>query len=659
MAVTRWGIIGPGAIAHNFADGLAECAAGELVAVAGRGAERREAFAARYGVGRVYDSHADLIADPEVDAVYIATAHTTHAQIAIDALRGGKPVLCEKPAGLNAAEVTAVTEVAAQEGLFFAEGYMYRCHPQIARVLDIIAGGEIGEVVHLRASFGFFAERDPASRLYDRALAGGGILDVGGYPVSLAILLAGAAPVQVAGSGVVGPTGVDEAAYGVLRFASGIAAEVACAVHREMENTAVIEGTKGRITLPEPWAPGRDAGPSSVVIHVQVGDTLRSEEHHYPEHLFTFEAQMASAAIAEGLTEAPAPAVDHAQSVAINQTLDRWRAAVGYTTIAADVGAGRMLSGVIPVGAPSVPKVQLPGVVPELSQLLMGCDNLFEYDHAAVMWDAWVEAGGSTFDTAHIYCDGLSEVLLGQWVADRGVQDQVQIVTKGGHSPYCTPRALGIELAISLERLGMDHVPLFIMHRDNEAVPVGEFAQALHALREAGHIGAYGGSNWSAARYAEFNAYAAAHGMAPMSLLNNNLSLAVMERAIWGGCISSNNAEALAALREGDLAHLSWSSQARGYFLPAALRDRLPADIGPEVCFGSRDNAERRRRAEQFAATHGVTANNIALAWVLQQSFPSLAVIGPRSVGEITSTLPALGVVLTDQERDWLNLEDS
>jgi aryl-alcohol dehydrogenase-like predicted oxidoreductase len=139
-------------------------------------------------------------------------------------------------------------------------------------------------------------------------------------------------------------------------------------------------------------------------------------------------------------------------------------------------------------------------------------------------------------------------------------------------------------------------------------------------------------------------------------ILNNNLSLAVMERPVWPGCIGSHDSETLAFLREQGVVHLSWSSQARGYFLPEGLRDRLPPDTRPEACFGSPANEERRRRAEHLAKRKSVSANNVALAWVLAQPFPSLALVGPRSPGEIASALPALGVRLTPEEVAWLDL---
>lgn len=267
------------------------------------------------------------------------------------ALRAGKPVLVEKPAGLTAAQVAAVADVAARAGLLFAEAYMYRCHPQIARLLEILKSGEIGTPRHIRAQFGFNAGFNPASRLYDRALGGGGIMDVGGYPVSLARLVAGAAvgrafadPVTVKGSGIVGQSGVDEVAYGLLGFAGGFTAEVACAIARTMDNRAVIEGDKGRIELVDPWVPGRNAGPSDATISVTVGGETRVEVLRSPQHLFAFEAELFSRTIAEGATEAPFPALSPADSLGNAVVLDRWRAELGYVNIAEDPKANRALT---------------------------------------------------------------------------------------------------------------------------------------------------------------------------------------------------------------------------------------------------------------------------------------------------------------------------
>lgn len=662
----RWGIIGPGAIAHNYADGLAQSRSGRLVAIASRDADRRATFGDRYAIaaGKRHASPLDLLADPEVDAVYISTPHPWHAELSIAALRAGKHVLCEKPAGMNAAEVVAVTEVAAQQGRFFMEAYMYRMHPQIARVLEIIASGEIGIPVHIRTQFGFNAPYRKGSRLYEMELGGGGILDVGGYPVSLARLIAGAVegkpfanPVSLKGTGVLAETGVDQVAHGLMTFASGFVAEIAVAVARNLDNSATITGTKGAIRIDDPWVPGRNAGPSTTQIHVTVGKDTRSETLGDERMLFAFEAEAVSAAIAAGQLQGPFPAPAHADSIGNNEALDKWRAELGYQTLAERRATNRVLPGVLPPDSPKIPQVTLPGMARPISQLIIGCDNRNSLAEGAVVWDAWMEAGGNAFDTGFVYGGGLHEKVLGDWIAARGVAREVTVVVKGAHTPYCTPRAIRSQLDISLDRLGLDHAPIYIMHRDNLDVPVGEFVDALNVLRAEARIGIFGGSNWTPKRMAEANVYAAKHGLEPFRILNNNLSLAVMEKPVWAGCVTSNAPAMLGFLRQGSVAHLSWSSQARGYFLPEELRNRLPADTAPETCFGSERNAERRRRAEDLAARKGVSANTVALAWVLNQSFQSLALVGPRSPGEIASSLPGAALTLTADEVAWLNLE--
>lgn len=657
MTLVTWGIVGPGAIARNFADALAAVPEARLGAVAGRDAGRREAFAARHGAAPV--TVEALLADPAIDAVYIATPNPAHAELSIAALRAGKAVLCEKPAGLTAAEVEAVTEVARQEGRLWAEAFMYRCHPQIARILRLIAEGAIGDVIHVRAAFGWGSRFDPASRVHDVAQGGGGILDVGTYPVSLARLIAEAAvgasfadPVTVVGTGTLyAPDGVDAEALGLLRFASGMTAEVACSLRRTLDNTATVTGTAGSIVLEDPWTPGRDAGPSDATIRLRRNGEEIVEVLRHPEQLFVWEARMATAAVAGGLTEAPHPAAGHADSVGNARTLDRWRAALGYKV--ASERAPRVLPGVLPRGLPSIPAVEVAGI--PMSRLVMGCDNRGTLAEGAVVWDAYWEAGGRAFDTAHIYGGGLHERVLGEWLAQRGVAAEAAVIVKGAHSPYCLPGAIGPELDVSLARLRLDRAPLYVMHRDNPDVPVEEFVDVLDALKKAGRIGAWGGSNWTPDRMRAAQAHAARTGREPPRIVSNNLSLAAMERPVWDGCLSSRDPATLAWLSGSGLAHLAWSSQARGYFLPAALRDRLPADTSPETCFGSPANAERGRRAEDLAERRGTTANAVALAWVISQPFPSLALIGPRSAGELASTLPALTVDLSDEERAWLD----
>ena len=659
----RWGIIGPGSIAHNFAQGITESPHATLQAVASRDAEKAATFGARFGAAQTYGSYADLIADEAVEAVYIATPHPFHAQLALDALRGGKHVVVEKPAGLIAGEVVALTDAARQEGRFFMEAMMYRCHPQIARLAELIQSGAIGDVLEIDTTFGFGASFNPTSRLFDPALAGGSILDVGLYPVSLARLVAGAVtgavaePTAISGTGHLAESGVDDEAHLLLTFASGIIARIATAVRRGMPNDAVITGTEGAVRVVDPWTPGRNEGPSTTTIEITDADGTRTEILGDDRILFAFEVDTASRAIRDGATEAAFPAPTHADSIGNARVLDTWRHQVGYALPGETPKGLRYLTGTMPKGLPDIPRTRIDGHDTPVSTLIMGCDNRDTLAEGALVWDAWWDAGGNAFDTGFVYGGGLHEALLGQWMKARGIASEAQVVVKGAHSPYCLPQAIEVQLDISLDRLGLDRAPIYILHRDNLDIPVGEFVDVLDDLRRRGKIGAFGGSNWSPERLTEANAYASANGRAPMTILNNNLSLAVMEKPVWTGCVTSNSSETLTFLRDTGTAHLSWSSQARGYFLRAGEGTELSDDTKPDVCFASAANEERRRRAKALAKERGASMHAVATAWVLGQSFPSFALIGPRSPGEIASTLSSLTLTLSAEDCAWLNLE--
>lgn len=665
MTPITWGIIGPGTIAENFATGLAQTDTGRLVAISSRDAARRAAFGERHGVvaDRRHDSHTALLADPDVQAVYIATPHPWHAELALAAIRAGKAVLVEKPAGLNEAETTVMVEAARQEGVFFMEAYMYRCHPQIARLAEMLRAGMIGKVEHIHATFGFDARKWPQSRVHAYDLAGGAILDVGGYPVTGACLVAGIAsggtfarPEKLRAAGLVGQTGVDDVSYAVVTFPGGITAELACATTRAMPNQMRIDGSEGSILLENPWMPGRNEGPSDSTIRITRGGETTEEVIRHPWQLFAHEADLASRAIAAGLKEPPFPAVAHADSIAVAAVLDAWRGELGYRTFAEQPGVVRKLPGTLPRGLPPMPRMAIPGVDLPVSRLVLGCDNRNTPAEGAIIWDAWMEAGGNAFDTAFVYGGGLHEQVLGQWLKSRDVAGETVVIVKGAHTPYCTPRAIETQLAISLDRLGLDRAAIYIMHRDNPDVPVDEFVDLFDRLHGAGKVGIWGGSNWNVDRLGAAMDHAAANGRHGPQILNNNLSLAVMEKPVWAGCLTSNDPATLAFLRDRQVVHLSWSSQARGYFLPEELRNRLPPDTAPETCYGSPANAERRRRAETLAARKGLSPNAIAGGWVLAQPFPSFALIGPRSPGELASSLSALQAELTPAECDWLNL---
>ena len=311
---------------------------------------------------------------------------------------------------------------------------------------------------------------------------------------------------------------------------------------------------------------------------------------------------------------------------------------------------------------------RIEGIDKDISKLVMGCDNQDDINEASKLWDHWIEVGGNIFDTAFIYGGGNHEKVFGEWLKNNNRQD-VLILGKGAHSPECNPEAISKQLTISLERMKTDYVDIYIMHRDNTDYPIDEFMDVLNQEKEKGRIKIFGGSNWTIQRFKEANEWAEKNNKQEMSILNNNLALAKMIKPLWNGCLSSNTEEILAYLNSSQKSHMSWSSQARGYFLPDNITQEIEDKItkaetyrapgenssGPISCYDSEDNRERKKRAMELAEKKGCSAHNIAASWTINQSFPSFALIGPRTIDELDTTLPCLDIELTKEEINWLN----
>jgi aryl-alcohol dehydrogenase-like predicted oxidoreductase len=304
-----------------------------------------------------------------------------------------------------------------------------------------------------------------------------------------------------------------------------------------------------------------------------------------------------------------------------------------------------------------LPTGRIPGVDRDISRLVMGCDNQRTLSHATAMFDDFVARGGNAFDTAHHYADGLMERLLGQWIANRGIRDDVVIIGKGAHTPHCDPPSVTDQLFESLERLRTDHVDLYFLHRDNPDVPVGEFVDVLDEHVQAGRIGAFGGSNWTIARIEEANAYAAAHGKRGFAAVSNHFGLARALDVPWEGCEHVTGDADRQWFERTGTPLFPWSSQARGFFAGRAA----PEDQSdPELvrCYYSDGNFERLARARALGEELGVAPTAIALAYVLAQPFPTFALIGPRSIEETRSSTDAATVQLTPEQVGWLDLRD-
>ena len=316
---------------------------------------------------------------------------------------------------------------------------------------------------------------------------------------------------------------------------------------------------------------------------------------------------------------------------------------------------------------------KIEGLDKNISKLIMGNDNQTEYDEASKLWDHWIDVGGNAFDNAHIYGSGSMEAMLGKWHKSRNNLDELVIIAKGAHTPNCNPKSLSSQLTESLDRLETECADIYIMHRDNTDIPVDEFIDILNEEKDKGRIKIFGSSNWTLNRFKEANDWAKLQNKEGFSILNNNLALCKMINPLWTGCVSSNEDEILNYLESSKIAHLSWSSQGRGYFLPDEITKKIEEEItasetwrqpgehssGPLSCFDSQDNKERKKRALNLANKMQTTAQNIAGAWPLNLKFPSFALIGPRNIEEINSSLNNLDIKLSNDEVNWLNLMDS
>jgi len=659
----RWGILGPGGIAKAFAGGVAHSRTGELAAIATRN-PNKPGLADAFPGARILDGYDALLADKGVDAIYIATPHPFHAEWAIKAAHAGKHVLIEKPMGLTAFEADAMFHAARQAKTFMGEAFMYRLHPQTQKLVELIKSGAIGEVRMIKSSFGFAMPKFMAEhRLYANDLAGGGILDVGGYPMSMARLVAGAAsgqpfldPDKVFGVAHLGAEGTDEWASAVLHFPNAITAEISCSVSVQQDNVLRILGTTGRIEVKDFWfAGGREGGIGKIEIINRDG-TNQTVEVNEPGWLYSFEVDAAGDAIRAGRQEFMAPGMSWADSLGNLKAQDQWRTAVGleYEIEKAERRKTTLSGTPLKANGTIIPKRGIPGLNKSASVVALGFEDFRSFSSGSILLDAFWERGGNLFDTAYVYGAGYTEKLLGEWLSNRGVREQMVIIGKGAHTPLCYPDMIGKQLTQSLDRLKTDHVDIYFMHRDNLDVPVGEFVDAMDAEVKAGRIrGPFGGSNWTKERMDAGIAYAEKTGKQKPGALSNNFALAEMLDPIWAGCITASDDEWKAWLNAHQVPNFSWSSQARGFFTDRAGRDKRDSAEMVRVWY-SEKNFGRRDRAIELASRLGKSPIHVALAYVLAQPFPSIPLIGPRTLGELDDSIKAFDIKLTPEDVKWL-----
>lgn len=318
----RWGILGPGSIAHKFAVGLQAIPEGELVAVGSRSQQRADEFADQYDAPKRHASYAALSADPDIDAVYVATPHPFHKEHSILCLEAGKAVLCEKPFTINAAEAEAVVACARANGVFLMEAMWSRYLPIMVQVRQWLDAGAIGEPLMVSADFGFRAGVNPEGRLFNLALGGGALLDIGIYVVSFAAMVLGAQPAQIAAVAHLGTTGVDEQTGIVLGYSSGAIANLSCAIRATTPHEARIVGSEGTIAMDPAWWKGEAAT-------LKAGKRQERVELPLAGNGYNYEAQEVARCLREGLAESAVMPLD--ETVALMRILDAIRAQIGLT----------------------------------------------------------------------------------------------------------------------------------------------------------------------------------------------------------------------------------------------------------------------------------------------------------------------------------------
>ena len=308
----------------------------------------------------------------------------------------------------------------------------------------------------------------------------------------------------------------------------------------------------------------------------------------------------------------------------------------------------------------------IPGVEKPVSRLVQGTAmiNGSNQEWGLSLFDSVFELGCNTFDTAHGYGGGQTERVLGRWMRERGLQDQVVIITKASHPnadrKRVTPYDITSDLHDSLVRLQLDTIDLYLLHRDDPAVPVGPIVEVLNEHKAAGKIKVFGGSNWSRQRIQEANEYAAAHGLTPFAISSPNFSLAEQFQEPWPDCISiSKDAESRAWYAQNQMPLFAWSSLAGGFFSGRFTRDNLGTfdQYFDKVCVDTycyEANFQRFDRAAQMAQEKGVSVAQAAMAYVVNQPLNLFPLVAHESRDELAANLAAFDLKLTSDELAWL-----
>jgi dihydrodiol dehydrogenase / D-xylose 1-dehydrogenase (NADP) len=312
---TRWGIMGPGAIAHRFVQSLQCLDNAELVAVGSRDMGRAQEFGSKYGALRCYGSYEEFVRDADIEVVYIATTHQAHYQCAMMCIEAGKAVLCEKPFTINSKQAQELVDAARKHGVFLMEAMWTRYLPAIVKLRETLKTNVIGEIRMIKADFAYVGNQDPKGRLRNPMLAGGALLDVGVYPLYFAAMVFGTKPEKILTAALIGDTGVDEQCTYTLVYNNGKLAVLSAAVSTHMPDDAYILGTKGYIKIPKFW--------HAESFEIHVGGEVETINLPYISTGYAHEALEVMNCLAEGKKESRIMPLD--ETLALTKIMDEIR----------------------------------------------------------------------------------------------------------------------------------------------------------------------------------------------------------------------------------------------------------------------------------------------------------------------------------------------
>lgn len=703
--LTRWGILGTGNQACCFSRATKASENHHVIAVSGfcddmikfkpksEWEQLGMDFCDTMEIPAYHETFQELLKDPRIDAVYLPLPNTAHAKWCINAAQAGKHILCEKPFATSSAEGAYVTEFVRSCRVRLLVAYKYETQRWFVELLERIRSGEIGTVRAISVTRVTRIPADPRGRHFSLELGGGSILDMGPYCTHLAGKIAGAVdgtgfsePTAVHACAALAETGVDEYSSACVEFANGIVGTLTCGLGLYPVNTAEITGTRGSIkitNLYNGWTFDTGGYPRVYLANME-GMPRRNVDGYVEVGPPPEDAR----AIDNFLDRFHDPAFPQdavwKEYVADLYFLDRWRRSVGvtfthekrfarrkyfssrdkqheyYYLSADDISQTTLYTGAVPLLPPGkrrsneqqIPRVFLAGLERQVSQLILGggrsCDLL--------TFDQYWQSGGNCLITGHQYdCNDGDQKAVAHWLRSRDIRrEKVILVILGAHTP-CSPEAMSDHLMQSLECLQTDYIDLFLPHRDNPSVPVGEFLEALNEHLRAGHIRAFGASNWSLQRYEEANRWAQSHGLTAMSILSNYFGVAEIDQMPWTGAVSVTGANAMERMIKDEVVLMPYSSQGKGFFKDAAGSDRRGVSKRSFLkALQTPGNAERRRRVLELASKKGVEPTALALAYVLHQPFITFPLIGPRNCQQLSASLSAVHIELSPENVKWL-----